>query len=106
MPDPAILKIVGLSAAALLAGLWLVVSFLPQGRARGRAAWLGATSLYVALSCLFLHLVRSAWESGSLLPLVAFGFLLFVFLVGLCLSLVRLLREFRSGGGADAHATH
>ena len=62
----------------------------------------------MALGALFLNLVLEARESGSLLGQIAFGFLLLVFGIGLCVSLVNTLRALSgpaAGEGGDG-ATH
>lgn len=102
------LAIVGWTAVGVLVLLWLVISFSAPGPRRATLEWLGASALYVALSTLFLNLVLRAREGGNTFALVAFGFLLVIFLGGLVVSLVNTLRSM--GGRADSksqvHATH
>ena len=51
--DVAILKMVGFPALGALVLGWLVVSFLPAGRAQRLTARLAAAAMYLALVCLF-----------------------------------------------------
>jgi hypothetical protein len=98
--------VVGFGAFAIVVLLWLVISFTQPGRARSLLEWLGATHLYIALGALFLKLVLDARADGSTLGQVAFGFLLVVFVLGFCVSLVNTLRELGGGGGESDGATH
>ena len=69
--DVAILKMVGFSALALLVLGWLVVSFLPPGRARRLDARFAAIAMYLALVCFFTNLTQRAWDkdrNGVLRP--------------------------------------
>lgn len=101
------IAIVGWSAVAVVVVLWLVVSFSEPSPRRARLEWLGATALYVALMMLFLNLVRSARASDNTFALVAFGFLLLVFVAGFCVSLFSTVREFLGGGSeGPTSATH
>ena len=102
------LAIVGFGAVALLVACWLTAAFVAPGRLRERAAWLGATAMYVAFGCLFLSLFLRARANDSLAGTLGFGFLLAFFAVGLGVALHRLLRAFsgRDGGGKVESATN
>lgn len=98
--------VVGFGAFAIVVLLWLVISFTQPGRGRSLLEWLGATHLYVALGALFLKLVLDARADGSTLGQVAFGFLLFVFVLGFCVSLVNTFRAMGGAAGESDGATH
>ena len=98
--------IVGWSAVGLVVLLWLVISFSPPGPRRARLEWLAATALYVALSMLFLNLVLRARADDSTLRLVAFGFLLVVFVMGFGVSLTSTFRSLRGSSRTDSSATN
>lgn len=101
------IAMVGFAALALLVVLWGVVSFSPPGRRRTLLEWLAATCLYVALSMLFLSLVLDAREEGSTTRLVAFGFLLVIFVGGGLVSIFNTARSLGSGGDSvQGNATH
>jgi hypothetical protein len=107
MIDVAILKAVGFTALGLLVLGWLAVSFQAPGRARQLTARIASAVMYLALACLFTHLVQENWEKGRAFLFVPFGFLLGVFVIGFCLSLVKWARELGSGGTESAaSATH
>lgn len=107
MLEVAILKMVGFTALGLLVLGWLAVSFQAPGRARQLTARLAAAALYLALACLFTHLVQENWEKGRALLYVPFGFLLGVFTAGFFLTLVKWARELGSAGQESAaSATH
>lgn len=107
MIDVAILKTVGFSALGLLVLGWLVVSFQSPGRVQQLTARFASLLMYVALACLFTHLVQENWEKGRAVLYIPFGFLLGVFLLGTCLTLVKGARELGSAGGESAaSATH
>jgi hypothetical protein len=86
------LAVVGFGAVAVLVACWLTAAFAAPGRLRERAAWLGATALYVAFGCLFLSLFLRARANDSLAGTLGFGFLLAFFTVGFVLAAQRLLR--------------
>ena len=103
----ALLRPVGYTAVGAVVLGWLVVSFLPRGRPRSVLEWLSTIALYVALASLFTHLVARAHAAGNWLALVAFGFLLVVFLGGLLVSITMMVRELTGTGGAGpVDATH
>jgi hypothetical protein len=107
MIDVAILKAVGFTALGLLVLGWLAVSFQAPGRARQLTARIASAVMYLALACLFTHLVQENWEKGRAFLFVPFGFLLGVFVIGFCLSLAKWTRELGSGGKeSTASATH
>lgn len=106
MIDVEILKIVGWSAVGALVLGWLVVSFQGAGRARSLMARLASFFLYLALACLFTSLVQDAWAEGRTALLIPFGFLWVIFLVGLVISLIKWIGEFRGGPASEASATH
>jgi len=86
------LAVVGFGAVAVLVACWLTAAFAAPGRLRERAAWLGATAMYVAFGCLFLSLFLRARANDSLAGTLGFGFLLAFFTVGFVLAVHRLLR--------------
>lgn len=103
----ALLRPIGFSAVGVVVLGWLVVSFLPRGRARSVLEWLSTIALYVALASLFANLVARAHAAGNWLALVAFGLLLVVFLGGLVVSITMMIRELTGTGGAGpVDATH
>ena len=87
------LATVGWSAAAVVVGCWLTLSF-GSGATRLRAGWIGATAMYVAFGCLFLSLFLRARGNDSLAGMIGFGFLLVFFSVGFVLAAQRMLRAF------------
>ncbi|MBW2269896.1 MAG: hypothetical protein JRH16_15090 [Deltaproteobacteria bacterium] len=91
--------LVGFGALGVVVLLWLVISFSDPGRGRSLLEWLAATHLYVALGALFYKLVLDAWADGSLVGQIGFGFLLLVFALGFCVSLVNTLRALGGGAG-------
>ena len=97
---------IGWAAAALLVALWLVVSFMGQGRRREIVEWVAATAMYVALLTLFTSLVRDAHADDSELRLVAFGFLWVVFAGGLVVSAVNTVRSLLGASKGAVSATH
>jgi hypothetical protein len=99
------LAIVGYTAVGVLVAGWLFVTFGPQGPRRSLVAWLGATALYVALLSLFLNLVMRARESDSTIGMIAFGFLVAFFSVGLVLSVWKTIGEARGSHGSESSAT-
>ncbi len=86
--------------------LWLLVSFSEPGPRRDVLEWLGATAMYVALLMLFLNLSQAARESDNTLALLAFGFLVLVFGIGLVVSLVNTVRSGRVQGKSQSSATN
>ncbi len=100
------LAVVGYTAVGLLVAGWLFVSFGPQGPRRSLVAWMGASALYVALLSLFLNLVMRARESDSMLGMIAFGFLVAFFSVGLALCVWRTIGQARGTDHAGTDTTH
>jgi hypothetical protein len=99
--------LVGFGAVAVLVACWLTAAFAAPGPPRERAAWLGATAMYVAFGCLFLSLFLRARANDSLAGTLGFGFLLLFFGSGLVLAVHRLLRAFSGrGAGKTESATH
>jgi hypothetical protein len=92
VPELSPLAIVGWSAVAAVVACWLVASFSGPGRRRDRVAWLGATSFYVALLCLFVSLFLRARANDSLAGMLGFGFLMLFFTAGFALAAWRTLR--------------
>lgn len=86
--------------------LWLLISFRTPGPSRAPLEWLGAASLYGALSMLFLNLVLKAQAGGNRIALVAFGFLLALFASGICVTLYQASRSLRGAPKDEAGATH
>jgi len=99
--DAALLEIVGFTSLALLVVLWLVVSFLSPGKARSRLSWVAATCMYLALLCLFTYHFQDAYREGSVVLMIALGFLGVVFLCGVVVSSVKTVREFAGRGSAS-----
>ncbi len=103
MIEPGILWQVGWGAVAALVGGWLVVSFLPAGRAKALLARLTAVAMYVAFLCLFTTgFVRAEGMVGT----IGFGFLVGLFLAGLLVSIWKGARELLGGDGSGEHAVH
>lgn len=95
-----------MGAAAILAALWLVISFLrPSGR-RVTLEWIATVAAYVALFSFFLGRLLEARADGTLPLVIAFGFLCFMFGSGLLVSLWKLLAHLRGATGPGASATH
>lgn len=99
------LSIVGFAAVGVLVAGWLIVSFVRPGPRRSLVAWLSASALYVALLSLFVHLLMRARESGSVVGMAAFGFLVAFFVMGLLLSVWKTLGVTR-GDGSGPSATN
>jgi len=99
--------IVGWSAVALLVACWWTAAFAAPGRLRDRAAWIGASALYVALLCLFVSLFLRALANESRAGTFGFGFGIVFFGCGLGLASVRTLRALagKPGKGTES-ATH
>ena len=95
----------GYTAVGVLVAGWLFVSFGRPGQTRSLVAWLGASALYVALLSLFVNLLMRARESDSTLGLVAFGFLVAFFTVGLVTSLWKTVAQARGASRAGPGAT-
>lgn len=106
MADLGPIGVVGFGAFGIVVLLWLVISFTQPGRGRSLLEWVGATHLYVALGALFLSLVLDSRANDNTLGLVAFGFLLCVFVLGFCVSLVNTFRALGGGGTDSDGATH
>ena len=106
--DVAILKLIGFTAVGALVVAWLAVSFTEDARRRSLLARLGALLLYVALTCLFVHLVSENWEKGRIRARRdPFGFLLGVFIAGLLsVTVVKGARELAGTGPGVDSATH
>jgi len=105
--DLSFFQITGYSAVAVVVVGWLVVSFLPAGAGRTRAAWLAATAMYVAFLSLFSSLLLRAREADSLAGTLGFGFLSALFGAGLLVALVRTIRSLAGpAGGSAYHAAH
>ena len=100
------IAIVGFGALAFVVVGWLIVSFSAPSPRRVLVEWLSATALYVALSALFTNLCLRAWENDSTFALVAFGFLLVVFVGGGLVSLANALLSLRGPGREQQGATN
>jgi ascorbate-specific PTS system EIIC-type component UlaA len=85
---------------------WLVVSFTQPGPRRAVIEWVGATAMYVALLSLFGHLLRRSLEQESIVGMIAFGFLVVFFGVGLVLCLVQTASSLRRPHGPVSSATN
>lgn len=97
-------KIVGISALALMGAAWLYVSFHAPGRTRSVVEWVAATCLYVALLSFFVFLVDRALTEGQTVGVIAFGFLALMFAAGACVSGYRIVRELRGRSGPSGGA--
>jgi uncharacterized membrane protein len=98
--------IVGYVGLAVLVLAWLVVSFTQPGPRREVIEWLGASAMYVALLCLFVHLLGRSLEQESTVGTVAFGFLVAFFGAGLLLCLVQTVSSLRGSRGQVSSATN
>jgi hypothetical protein len=97
---------VGFSAVAVVVLGWLLVSFMAPGPRRTVVEWLSATFLYIALVSLFSNLVHRAWEQGSTVALIAFGFLLALFSAGFLVCLVNAVLSLGGPRETQQSATH
>lgn len=98
MIDVAILRAAGFTAAGLLAIGWLAVSFQSPGRRRQLTARFASAAMYLALACLFTHLVQQNWEKGRAVLYLPFGLLLAIFVTGFFLSLRKGFGELSGSG--------
>jgi len=98
---------IAVGAACVVALGVLVVAFLQPGKQREKIERLASTSLFVAMLCFFLNLLRQAIAADSELRMIVFGFLSAMFASGLILSSVRTIRAL-AGRVADdkTSATH
>lgn len=97
---------IGFSGLGVLVVAWLIVSFSTPGPRRAVVEWLGACGMYVALLSLFVNLLGRALENDSTLGLVAFGFLVVFFGIGLILCLVQTALSLRGPGKATTSTTN
>ncbi len=97
---------IAIGAVGFVALMWLIVSFSSPGRGRSICEWLGATGMFVALSCFFANLFLRSQEAGSLAGLIAFGFLGTIFSIGLLVSLFKLLGAMRGSSSTNLSATN
>ena len=102
-----VLSTISTAAIAVVVVGWLVVSFLKPGAARRKFEWIAATSLFVALLCFFLNLLRRSIATDNEAGMIAFGFLSVMFTCSLAVSSVRTIRAL-TGRVADtkSSATH
>jgi D-arabinose 1-dehydrogenase-like Zn-dependent alcohol dehydrogenase len=82
---------IGVGAVAVLAAVWLAVSFQRESRRRTLLEWLGADALYVALLTFFASLLRRSLAEGSALGIAGFGFLATLFALGLVVAVWKTL---------------
>lgn len=101
-----VVPFVGYTGAAVLVVAWLVVSFSEPGPRRDVVEWVGASGMYVALLSLFVHLLGRALAEESTLGLIAFGFLVVFFGVGLVVCLVQTVSSLRGPRAAATSATN
>jgi hypothetical protein len=97
---------IAVCALAVVVIAWLIVSFVRPGTGRTLAAWAATIGMYVALLCLFVHLVSRARAEDSTAGLVGFGFLASLFAIGLVVAVARTVLALRAGPSKDASATH
>ena len=97
-------EIIGFSGLAVLVSGWLAVSFQTPGPRRERLEWLSACGMYLALLSLFTHLSLRAYENGSVVALVAFGFLVLFFSSGFAVCVTNTIASLRgrSSGGRES----
>ncbi len=80
------LSMVGYAAGGFLILSWLAISFMAPSSRRSVVEWFSATSMYLLLVSLFVHMVGGALESGNNVALGGFGFLCVLFGSGLVVS--------------------
>ncbi len=86
---------------------WLLVSFLPDGRARSVFEWVSAVAMYSAIGSIMFRLLHRFWIDDNMILVGLFAFLCFIFSSGLLVSLVMTLRAAAGKDvGAGASATH
>lgn len=100
------IAVVGYCGLVVLVIGWLVVSFTPPSPRREIVEWISACGMYVALLMLFVNLATRAHEAGSVFGLVAFGLLVTLFGVGLCVCLVHTLRTWSGNEASESSATN
>ena len=100
------LSMVGCGAGGFLVLSWLVISFTAPSSRRSVVEWLAATSMYLLLCSLFVHLVGRALESGNNVALGGFGFLCALFGSGLAVSTVRVFLAMGGQSKAQQSATN
>ena len=100
------IAVTGYSGVALLVIGWLIVSFTPPGPRRAVVEWIATCGLYTALLMLFTNLATAAHEQGSLVGLIAFGFLICLFGGGLLVCITQTLLALRGDGPTESSATN
>ena len=94
-----LLGIVGFGAVGVVVVAWLIVSFSQPSPRRTIVEWVATVGMYVALFSLFVNLSLNARAADNTFALVAFGFLVLLFSVGLGMAVVQLVKAI---GGADS----
>jgi hypothetical protein len=97
--------VAGCALAVLLVG-WLVISFTSPSPKRVGIEWLSAAALYALLTTLFVELIQRAREQGNDFALVAFGFLVVLFGMGLIVTMYRAAAAMRGSGDSGTSATN
>jgi protein-S-isoprenylcysteine O-methyltransferase Ste14 len=101
-----IVSIVGFSGLGVLVLAWLLVSFSQPSSRRAIIEWIGATAMYVALLSLFVNLLTRSLAQESTVGMIAFGFLVTFFSVGLVLCLVQTISSLRGAEGSESSVTN
>jgi heme/copper-type cytochrome/quinol oxidase subunit 3 len=94
------LSMVGYGAGGFLILSWLAISFMAPSSRRSVVEWFSATSMYLLLVSLFVHMAGRALESGNNVALIGFGFLCVLFGAGLVVSTFHAFTEM--GGKTEA----
>jgi len=101
-----IVPLIGWTGVGILVAAWLAVSFTQPSPRRAVLEWVGACALYVALLSLFCHLLNRSLEQESTVGIVAFGFLVIFFGVGLILCVLQTATSMRGSKSAASSATN
>ena len=100
------LETVGYGAGVVLILSWLFISFKAAGPGRAVVEWVAATSMYLLLCSIFVHMLVRALQSGNNVALVAFGFLCALFGSGLAVSVTRTCMAMGGGTREQVSATN
>jgi protein-S-isoprenylcysteine O-methyltransferase Ste14 len=101
-----VIPVIGYASLGVLIVTWLTVSFSQPSPRRAMIEWVGASALYVALLSLFVHLLSRSLEQESTVGIVAFGFLVTFFSVGLLLCLFQTATSMRGARSSVSSATN
>lgn len=100
------LSMVSYGAGGVLVLSWLIISFTAQSSSRTVIEWVAATSMYLLLCTIFVHMVSRSLESGNNVALVAFGFLCALFGSGFTVSFAQTCMALGGGKKQEASATN